>query len=98
MSHVFGICGVLCRPHVDLLIAILAVLSNICRHEHLVPYVLSAPDSIVILSERLQFFRDSEEVSLVCCVCVYVCVTAAYQNFVRLCLRVPRVNSYKAYV
>ncbi|GFH17876.1 calponin-homology (CH) domain-containing protein [Haematococcus lacustris] len=50
------------KPHVDLLLRMLAVMSHICRHAHLVPAVFASEDCIPTLSERLQFFRDQEDV------------------------------------
>jgi len=46
------------RPHLDLLLSVLNVLHSICRHPSLVPAVFYAEDSICVLTERLQFFRD----------------------------------------
>ncbi|KAJ9507371.1 hypothetical protein QJQ45_006338 [Haematococcus lacustris] len=50
------------KPHVELLLRMLAVMSHICRHAHLVPAMFASEDCIPTLSERLQFFRDQEDV------------------------------------
>ncbi|KAF5841190.1 hypothetical protein DUNSADRAFT_14021 [Dunaliella salina] len=50
------------KPHLDLLIGVLNVLNSICHHQFLVPAVFCAEDSIAVLTERLQFFRDQEDV------------------------------------
>ncbi|KAG2492393.1 hypothetical protein HYH03_009339 [Edaphochlamys debaryana] len=50
------------RPHIEVLNRTLAVLANICRYDELIPDVFHSDDCLAVLSERLQFFRDTEEV------------------------------------
>ncbi|PNH10245.1 Abnormal spindle-like microcephaly-associated [Tetrabaena socialis] len=50
------------KPHVEVLHRALAVLHNICRCTALVSDVFHAEDCLTVLSEVLQFFRDTEEV------------------------------------
>ncbi|GFR51021.1 hypothetical protein Agub_g13348 [Astrephomene gubernaculifera] len=52
------------KQHVDALTRSLAVLHNICRYDALVPDVFHAEDCLTGLSERLQLFRDTEDVFL----------------------------------
>ncbi|MEW5314489.1 MAG: hypothetical protein WDW38_005985 [Sanguina aurantia] len=48
------------KPHEPLLHGALAILANICRYDDMLPVVMGADDCMTILSERLQFFRDTE--------------------------------------
>jgi len=50
------------KPHVDLQLAALAVLSHVCKYSDLVPLVFAADDCITVLSEKLQLYRDMEDV------------------------------------
>ncbi|WIA17341.1 hypothetical protein OEZ85_014204 [Tetradesmus obliquus] len=50
------------KPHMEMLGHALACLANICRWPDLLPGVLHAPDCIIVLSERLQMFRDTEDI------------------------------------
>ncbi|EFJ40339.1 microtubule-associated protein Asp [Volvox carteri f. nagariensis] len=55
------------KPHIDVLIRTLAALHNICscpsiRYDTFVPDVFHAEECLAVLSERLQYFRDTEEV------------------------------------
>eukprot|EP00198_Chlamydomonas_reinhardtii_P006104 XP_001695440.1 predicted protein [Chlamydomonas reinhardtii] len=50
------------KPHIDVLNRTLNVLLNICRYDDLLPDVYHSEECLTVLSERLQFFRDTEEV------------------------------------
>ncbi|KAI8475158.1 MAG: hypothetical protein J3K34DRAFT_517600 [Monoraphidium minutum] len=52
------------KPHAEMLRLALAVLHNVGRWRDLAPRVLAAPECVAVLSERLQMFRDMEDIFL----------------------------------
>ncbi|GAX74174.1 hypothetical protein CEUSTIGMA_g1623.t1 [Chlamydomonas eustigma] len=50
------------KPHEGVLKSLLGILNNMCRYTDLLPSVFRAGDCMDILSEKLQMFRDTEEV------------------------------------
>ncbi|GBF95503.1 hypothetical protein Rsub_07853 [Raphidocelis subcapitata] len=52
------------KPHAEMLRLALGVLHNVARWRELAPAVLGAPECVAVLSERLQMFRDMEDVFL----------------------------------
>jgi abnormal spindle-like microcephaly-associated protein len=48
------------KPHESTLRSLLGILSNLCRYDELLPAVFHAKESIVVMTEKLQMFRESE--------------------------------------
>ena len=48
------------KPHEQTLRSLLGILSNLCRYDELLPAVFQAQESIVVMTDKLQAFRESE--------------------------------------
>ncbi|KAF8065931.1 Aspm [Scenedesmus sp. PABB004] len=76
------------RPHVEMLGHALACLANIARWPELLPGVLTAPDCVMVLSERLQMFRDTEDIFMAT-VAILACLVRSDEGALEAARRAP---------